>query len=127
MSEKLLENATLILSDRIVNDGSVAIENDRIASIGALGPDEPTQGVVNLSGGTLLPGFIDIHNHGAVGHDVNSSAAEELMEVAAFLAQSGVTAWLPTLVPDSDENYARIIAEIDRLMELQEGKAVAQA
>jgi N-acetylglucosamine-6-phosphate deacetylase len=30
-------------------------------------------------------------------------------------------------VPDSDENYGRIISEIDRLMELQEGKPVAQA
>ena len=47
--------------------------------------------------------------------------------MAAFLARNGVTAWVPTLVPDSDENYRRIIDEIDRLMEFQEGKSVAQA
>jgi N-acetylglucosamine-6-phosphate deacetylase len=76
---------------------------------------------------TLVPGFIDVHNHGAVGHDVNTATAEELLEVAAFLARHGVTAWMPTLVPDSDENYRRAIGEIDRLMQLQLGQPVAQA
>ena len=80
------------------------------------------------SGGSIiLPGYIDVHNHGAVGVDVNSATAEDLLRVAEFLARSGVTAWLPTLVPDSEENYARVVSEIDRLMEMQEGKAVAQA
>jgi N-acetylglucosamine-6-phosphate deacetylase len=46
--------------------------------------------------------------------------------MAKFLATKGVTSWLPTLVPDSDENYARTISNIDRLMEIQEGKPVAQ-
>jgi N-acetylglucosamine-6-phosphate deacetylase len=75
----------------------------------------------------VLPGFIDIHNHGALGHDVNTASAEGLLEVAEFLAKSGVTAWLPTLVPDSDENYEKIVSNIDDLMGLQKGKAVAQA
>jgi len=38
-----------------------------------------------------------------------------------------VTAWVPTLVPDSDENYARVIGEIDRLMEIQDEMPIAQA
>jgi N-acetylglucosamine-6-phosphate deacetylase len=83
--------------------------------------------IVDAEFATVFPGFIDIHIHGAVGHDVNVATAEELYEVAKFLAKNGVTSWVPTLVPDSDENYERIIGEIDRLMELQEGKAVAQA
>ena len=83
--------------------------------------------VLDVQDLTISPGFIDVHIHGAVGHDVNASTAEELLEVAAFLAKNGVTSWMPTMVPDSDENYERIIGEIDRLMELQEGKAVAQS
>ena len=58
---------------------------------------------------------------------MNSATAEELFRVAEFLAGNGVTAWLPTLVPDTDENYAGAISEIDRLMELQKGQPVAQA
>ncbi len=75
----------------------------------------------------LLPGFIDIHIHGALGVDVNEADAEGLFSIAGFLARNGVTAWVPTLVPDSDENYRRVIGEIDRLMEMQAGQAVAQA
>jgi N-acetylglucosamine-6-phosphate deacetylase len=85
--------------------------------------------VIDISGNadSLLPGFIDVHNHGAVGHDVNTASAEDLLEVAAFLARHGVTAWMPTLVPDSDENYRRVVGEIDTLMQLQLGRPVAQA
>ncbi len=75
----------------------------------------------------LLPGLIDIHIHGALGVDVNEADAEGLFSIAGFLARNGVTAWVPTLVPDSDENYRRAIGEIDRLMEIQVDQAVAQA
>ncbi len=60
-----------------------------------------------------LPGFIDIHNHGAVGVDVNSASADDLMRVSEFLATQGVAGWLPTLVPDSDDVYRRVIDAID--------------
>lgn len=65
------------------------------------------------------PGFVDVHCHGAVGVDVNEADVDGLVEVSRFLARNGVTAWLPTLVPDSDENYQKVIKAIDHLMELQ--------
>ena len=58
----------------------------------------------------LFPGFIDVHNHGAVGIDVNEADADGLFKIATFLAKNGVTAWMPTLVPDSGENYRRAIS-----------------
>jgi len=82
---------------------------------------------LDFEGLDILPGFIDVHNHGAVGVDVNEADAEGLLEIGRFLARHGVTAWLPTLVPDSDENYRRVISEIDRLMLLQKDQNAAQA
>lgn len=76
---------------------------------------------------TVVPGFIDVHIHGAVGVDVNAADADGLLQIAGYLAKHGITAWMPTLVPDSDENYARVIGEVDQLMEIQAGKPVAQA
>jgi len=73
-----------------------------------------------------LPGFIDIHNHGAVGVDVNTATADDLLKVSAFLATQGVTAWLPTLVPDSDDVYERVIDAINEAMRRQSDLAVAQ-
>lgn len=71
-------------------------------------------------------GFIDIHCHGAVGVDVNEADADGLLRVSAFLARNGVVGWLPTLVPDSDETYRRVIGEIDRAMDMQRELPVAQ-
>jgi N-acetylglucosamine-6-phosphate deacetylase len=120
----IIQNAQLITSavdikELICVDDGIIVPVTRKSSIDGAH--------VDASETILFPGFIDIHNHGAVGHDVNASTADELLEVAAFLAKNGVTSWLPTLVPDSDENYRRIIDEIDRLMELQNGMPVAQA
>lgn len=104
---------TLELDDDTIATVVVAVESER---------SDPSAG-----GTTVIPGFIDVHIHGTVGIDVNAADADGLLEIAAFLARHGVTAWVPTLVPDSDDNYRRIIGEINRLMEMQEGKPVAQA
>ena len=123
MSETIISEGRIVgLSE--TTKTSVLVRDGAIASVSHT---EPSEHAIDCSGCTLFPGYIDVHIHGAVGHDVNASTAEELLEVAAFLAKHGVTAWVPTLVPDSDENYQRIIGEIDRLMGLQESKPVAQA
>lgn len=75
----------------------------------------------------LIPGYIDVHIHGAVGIDVNTADATGLLKVAKFLARNGATSWVPTLVPDSDDAYRRVIDAINELMVLQVGKPVAQA
>lgn len=81
--------------------------------------------IFDLQSLTLNAGFIDIHNHGAVGVDVNDADDDDLHKVSRFLATKGVTAWLPTLVPDSDENYQKVIKAIDRLMEKQDKREPA--
>jgi N-acetylglucosamine-6-phosphate deacetylase len=47
-------------------------------------------------GRTLLPGFIDVHTHGALGHEVMDGDVDGLAEMARFLAGHGVTSFLPT-------------------------------
>jgi N-acetylglucosamine-6-phosphate deacetylase len=122
----LIENAAFVLPGEVI-EGSLIVRDGLIERVVATGAEIEADEVVAAVGLTVLPGFVDVHNHGAVGYDVNASSAEELLEVASFLAKNGVTAWLPTLVPDSDKNYERIIGEIDRLMELQKDKPVARA
>ncbi|NNE68683.1 MAG: N-acetylglucosamine-6-phosphate deacetylase [Pyrinomonadaceae bacterium] len=74
----------------------------------------------------ILPGFIDVHNHGAVGVDVNAASPGELIEVSRFLSKKGVTGWLPTIVPDDPDNYRSAVDAIDRAMAVQTGEPVAQ-
>ena len=104
----------------------IVIFDDRVEAMGVAGASSDGE-VVDCDGLNVYPGYIDVHNHGAVGVDVNEADVDGLVAVAEFLARNGVTAWLPTLVPDSDENYARVIDVIDRLMEIQESYPIAQA
>jgi len=75
---------------------------------------------INLSAPAVQSGFIDIHNHGAVGVDINTATVEDLRKVSGFLATKGVTAWLPTFVPDKAENYRKVIEAIDEVMRTQD-------
>ena len=116
----LLRNARVVLPDKIATC-AILIEEGRIAHILDSGAGESfkADAVINLDGLTLFPGFIDIHIHGAVGVDTNEADARSLKKVARFLAENGVTAWMPTLVPDSEENYLRAIKAIDELIRTQ--------
>ena len=119
MTDLLLKNATVVLPDRELANGSVLISEGRIVSVGDDGSLSAAE-EIDLSGMTLLPGFIDVHIHGAVGVDVMEATPEGLLEVSRYLASQGVTAWLPTLVPGSDENYASVAAAVSEAMRSSE-------
>ncbi len=123
MSSLVLKNANVVLPDRVATDSDILIENEKIAGVGNnLKADKE----IDCRGLTVFPGFIDIHNHGAVGIDVNEADIEGLYKIGKFLASQGVTAWFPTVVPDQDEVYQRVITAVDELMKFQESEPVAQ-
>jgi N-acetylglucosamine-6-phosphate deacetylase len=123
----LLRNGKIINSKIERGNSSLLLEGEFIKEILAHEDSLVTvcDEVLELNRKTIIAGFIDIHNHGAVGVDVNSTNAEDLHKVSRFLATKGVTAWLPTLVPDSDENYRKVIQAIDELMETQDEREPA--
>ena len=122
-----MTNAKVVLPDGEADLATLTIRDSEIASVEASTNGDFAGETIDVDGCVIFPGFVDVHDHGAVGVDVNTADAESLLKVAGYLATCGVTSWLPTLVPDSDENYRRVIGEIDRLIELQVGKPVAQA
>jgi N-acetylglucosamine-6-phosphate deacetylase len=125
MKTLLLENITAILPTEKVFNANILIKNGLIAEISTdkIVADE----TIGFNNQTLFAGFIDVHIHGAIGVDVNEAEASELQKVSAYLAKNGTTAWLPTFVPDSDENYKKVIDSIDELMQIQSDLPIAQA
>lgn len=124
MNSILLKNTTVVLTDELSEHSNILIENGKITRISTenLTADE----IIDLNNQTLYAGFIDIHNHGAVGVDTNEASVEEFIEVGKFLAKNGITAWLPTFVPDSDENYRRQIETLEKVYEIQKELPIAQ-
>jgi N-acetylglucosamine-6-phosphate deacetylase len=109
----LLRNATVVLPDRelVVLGGKIVSIFSAETAPRAISIEE-----IDLAGATLLPGFIDVHIHGAVGVDVMEATPAGLQEVSQYLASQGVTGWLPTLVPGSDANYASVAAAVSEAM-----------
>ncbi len=122
MESVVLRNCRVVGVDGVAEGIDLAAEDGVIVSVSAGGGG----GGLDCTGLTVFPGFVDVHNHGAVGFDVNESDANGLRNIAAYLVKRGVTAWVPTLVPDSDEVYARVIASLDELMAEQAEEPIAQ-
>ena len=95
----ILSNARVVLPDRVLERGSVAVDGDRIVDVieGEFGSVPSGATVLPLDGSTLVPGFIDPHIHGLAGHDV-LDGPEVVARVARVLPRYGVTAFNPTSV-----------------------------
>ena len=126
MAEKIaFKDEKIVFPEGLLTPNWISLENGQIAQISSNVETENAESVLDLAGARLFAGFIDVHNHGAVGIDCNQTDADGLHEVSKFLAKNGVTAWLPTLVPDSMENYQRSIEAIDKLMQTQDAREPA--
>ncbi len=58
---------------------------------------------------TLTAAFLDIHTHGAMGHDVMRASPADLAELQRFLATRGVANYLPTTVTASVDATLRAL------------------
>ena len=120
----VVRGATVVLPDRTIPNGAILVEDGHISSIQDSAREFSGAEVLDLEGMTILPGFIDVHIHGAVGVDVMEASPAGLQEVAVYLASQGVTGWLPTLVPGSDENYASVAAAVSQVLHESKGARV---
>lgn len=87
----------------------ILIENGKISAIGVIDGDGK-----DMSGMLALPGFVDIHIHGANGGDCSDASRESLEKISTYLAKCGVTSFCATTMTLGEEtlcNIARVIGE----------------
>ncbi len=75
--------------------------------------------VYDAEGKKVVPGFLDIHTHGAVGVDVNAATAEELGKIGHFMATQGTTSWLCSVLTDTKEQTLWCIDEFKKHKKLE--------
>ncbi len=88
---------TMILKDRALVGGQVTVEGGRIQAVDALSrASNGSTEQIDLHGGYLAPGFVDLHVHGGAGADFMDGAPEAFRTVCQAHLRHGTTSLLPT-------------------------------
>jgi N-acetylglucosamine-6-phosphate deacetylase len=109
----VITGGTLLTPHIQLPDHSLVIAGDKIEALAAGSVSaKPGDVVIDAAGGWVVPGFIDVHVHGALGFDTMDATPEAICRMGAFFAQHGVTSYLPTTMTAAP---AAIIAAINNV------------
>ncbi|MCU0301806.1 MAG: amidohydrolase family protein [Candidatus Nanopelagicales bacterium] len=109
----LFAGAALVTPDGIVPEGWLEVEGERIVGLGAGAP--PRAADVALGGGTLAPGFVDIHSHGGGGATVVGADPGAVATFAEAHRRCGTTTIVASLVSGHFDSLAHDVAVLAEL------------
>jgi N-acetylglucosamine-6-phosphate deacetylase len=104
----LITNAHIISPGIDIVGGSVLIDGSKIVAVLTPGETAQADKVIDAAGNVLMPGFIDIHSHGAGGCDTCDCKLESIRTIADCKMKEGVTTWLPTTLTLGTKTLAEV-------------------
>ncbi|MET8487670.1 N-acetylglucosamine-6-phosphate deacetylase [Streptomyces tendae] len=107
---KVLAGARVVLPTGTVDDGRVIVDGTRIADTAP-----PQAETVDLAGHWVVPGFVDIHNHGGGGASFAGGTAEEILGGVETHRRHGTTTVVASAVTgdlDFLARHAGMLAEL---------------
>lgn len=107
LENQILENHTLVFNESILTIGENISLNEA---------DE----IIDAKGLYVSPGFIDLHVHGAMGHDVMDGDLEGLKVIGEKILENGVTSFLPTTMTMPKETIHEAMVSVRDLMALED-------
>lgn len=110
----IIQSKKVWLADQFIG-AQIEVEGGKIVNIYGYG-EKPVD--ADYGSERILPGFIDVHCHGAYGFDTNDAEEEGLRNWVKNIVGEGVTALLPTTITQSEEvltgalkNVAKVVRE----------------
>jgi N-acetylglucosamine-6-phosphate deacetylase len=94
----------------LIEDGAIRAVESRLDA-----PADAT--LIDAREHIVLPGFIDIHVHGAMDADTMDATPAALLHMAQFYASHGVTSFLPTTMTASKEETDAAIYNVGAVMD----------
>ena len=108
----VLAGARVVLPTGVVDDGRVIVDGARIA--GSAPSSAPT---LDLSGHWLVPGFVDLHNHGGGGASFTSGTVEEVLQGVHTHRRHGTTTLVASTVTGDMDGLAQRAGMLSELAE----------
>lgn len=122
MSATVIHASRILTPEEDLTDCIIVVEGSRITALGHRDEIRVPPGAADYvaSGMTVVPGFVDIHIHGAGGHDVMEGNARALDRVASTVARHGTTSFVATTVTAPVEDTCRSLEGIARYIRARE-------
>lgn len=108
----VLAGARVVLPTGTVENGRLIVEGTKI--VGAAPPDAPVR---DLTGHWVVPGFVDIHNHGGGGASFTSGTAEDVLKGVRTHREHGTTTLVASTVTGETDFLAHRAGFLSELVE----------
>jgi N-acetylglucosamine-6-phosphate deacetylase len=107
----IFKNGRLIFPNGVRDGLDLLVENGMIT---AIRPQAPAMGgqVVDLEANYLTPGFIDLHVHGAMGHDTMEATPKAFRAICDYHASGGTTSLLLTTATATITAILKVVNEV---------------
>ncbi|MBC7615656.1 MAG: N-acetylglucosamine-6-phosphate deacetylase [Pedobacter sp.] len=96
MNKLKIINGYIITPYRIIKNGTLLINDNKIELISEVDVEAPDYCIIDAKENYVSPGFIDIHIHGGGGYDFMDGTEEAYLKIAEIHAKYGTTAMAPT-------------------------------
>ncbi len=122
MGTTVIHASRILTPEEEISDGVIVVEGGRIAALGHRDEMRLPAGATDFvaAGMTVVPGFVDIHIHGAGGHDVMEGTARALDRITSTAARSGTTSMVATTVTAPIEDTIKSLEGIARYIRSHE-------
>lgn len=108
----IIQSKKIWLADQFVA-GQIEVVDGKIVGIYDYNEKEVDK---DYGDNRILPGFIDIHCHGAYGFDTNDAKEDGLRYWLKNIVNEGVTALLPTTITQSEEVLTNAVANVAKVV-----------
>jgi N-acetylglucosamine-6-phosphate deacetylase len=133
MSATLIHASRILTPEEELSDQVILVEEGRITGIGHRDEMRVPAGASDYvaKGMTVVPGFVDVHIHGAGGHDVMEGNVRALDRIASTVARYGTTSIVATTLTAPIDDTCHSLEAIARYIRKHEapeenGRAAAE-
>lgn len=104
----IIKNGNVFCSDATFRQKDLYIHKNKIVDDKSLAEKDGV--VIDAKSKYIIPGLVDIHSHGAMGHDFCDASVEGLKEILKYEKSCGITSYCPTSMTLSAEMLAEIFS-----------------